>query len=228
MKNKLTFVGLFIVCSAAITGLFYLVFRQFSVAMICCTLSGLIFFGLLFAKIFLLSSQDDLNIKNIVAVNAMTVAMLLFFLWTVIYVFAFGDYSDTKRDLTTLYIGYLVLFILALLYCFMAWHSASTAEANNAAMQPCLSGKSDLLALLQKTLAQLSNAEGCSRSENQKKLSEVILLTKSMPASVFENERNASLLVEKTNAVLESLSNAEDDTTSEAITKLLQTIKSIR
>lgn len=228
MKNKLTFVGLFIVCSAAITGLFYLVFRQFSVAMICCTLSGSIFFGLLFAKIFLLSSQDDLNIKNIVAVNAMTVAMLLFFLWTVIYVFAFGDYSDTKRDLTTLYIGYLVLFILALLYCFMARHSASTAEANNAAMQPCLSGKSDLLALLQKTLAQLSNAEGCSRSENQKKLSEVILLTKSMPASVFENERNASLLVEKTNAVLESLSNAEDDSTSEAITKLLQTIKMIR
>ncbi len=228
MKNKLTFVGLFIVCSAAITGLFYLVFRQFSVAMICCTLSGSIFFGLLFAKIFLLSSQDDLNIKNIVAVNAMTVAMLLFFLWTVIYVFAFGDYSDTKRDLTTLYIGYLVLFILALLYCFMARHSASTAEANNAAMQPCLSGKSDLLALLQKTLAQLSNAEGCSRSENQKKLSEVILLTKSMPASVFENERNASLLVEKTNAVSESLTNAENDTTAEAITKLLQTTKMIR
>lgn len=228
MKNKLTFVGLFIVCSAAITGLFYLVFRQFSVAMICCTLSGAIFFGLLFAKIFLLSSQDDLNIKNIVAVNAMTVAMLLFFLWTVIYVFAFGDYSDTKRDLTTLYIGYLVLFILVLLYCFMAWHSASTAEANNAAMQPCLSGKANLLAQLQKTLAQLTNAEGNSRSENQQQMSAVINLVKSMPASVFENERNASLLVEKTNAVSESLINAEDDTTAEAITKLLQTTKMIR
>lgn len=228
MKNKLTFVGLFIVCSAAITGLFYLVFRQFSVAMVYYTLSGAIFFGLLFAKIFLLSSQDNLNIKNIVAVNAMTVAMLLFFLWTVIYVFAFGDYSDTKRDLTTLYIGYLVLFILVLLYCFMAWHSASTAEANNAAMQPCLSGKANLLAQLQKTLAQLTNAEGNIRSENQQQMSAVINLVKSMPASVFENERNASLLVEKTNAVSESLTNAEDDTTAEAITKLLQTTKMIR
>ncbi len=228
MKNKLAFACLFIVCSAAITGLCYLVFRQFSVAMICCTLSGAVFFGLLFAKIFLLSSQDDLSIKNVVAVNAMTVAMLLFFLWTVIYVFALGDYTDAKRDLTTLYIGYLVLFVLALLYCFMARHSASTAEANNAAMQPCLSGKADLLALLQKTLVQLTNAEGDIRSANQKKLSEVVLLVKSMPASVFENAQNASLLTEKTNAVSESLTNAEDDATTEAITKLLQTIKTIR
>lgn len=95
-------------------------------------------------------------------------------------------------------------------------------------MQPCLSGKANLLAQLQKTLAQLTNAEGNIRSENQQQMSAVINLVKSMPASVFENERNASLLVEKTNAVSESLTNAEDDTTAEAITKLLQTTKMIR
>ncbi|HCS87570.1 MAG TPA: hypothetical protein DIW30_03900 [Bacteroidales bacterium] len=228
MKNKLTFAVLFIVCSAAVTGLFYLIFKQFSIAMICCSVSGAIFFGLLFAKIFVLSSQDALSIKNVVTLRAMTISMLLLFLWTVIYVFAFGDYSDAERDLTTLYIGYIVLFVLALLYCFMAGHSASTAEANNAAMQPCLSGKADLLALLQRTLVEVNNAEGSIQSENQKQMSAVINLAKSMPASVFENERNASLLVEKTNAVSESLTNAEDDTTAEAITKLLQTIKTIR
>lgn len=228
MKNKLTFAGLFIVCGAAITGLFYLIFRQFSIAMICCSVNGALFFGVLFARIFLLSSKEQLNIKNVVVVKALVVTTLLLFLWTLLFVFALGDYNNAEQDLTILYIGYLVLFVFALLYIFMARHSTSTAEANNAAMQPCLTGKADVLALLQKTCTELANTEAETTSENRKNLSTVFLLAKSMPARVFEDEANTNLLEESVNAVSVALKGTDKEAVAASINALLQTIKTIR
>lgn len=228
MKNKLTFAGLFIVCGAAITGLFYLIFRQFSIAMICCSVSGALFFSVLFAKTFLLSSKEQLNIKNVVVVKTLIIVSLLLFLWTLLFVFAFGNYNDAEQDLTMLYIGYLVLFVFALLYFFMAGHSTSTAEANNAAMQPCLTSKADILVLLQKICAELPNTETVTTSENQKSLSAALLLVKSIPAKVFENEANTNLLTDKVNAVSLALKNTDKETVTASINALLQTIKTIR
>ncbi len=228
MKNKLTFAGLFVVCSAAITGFFYLIFKQFTIAMIYCSVSGALFLGFLFAKIFLLSSQEQLNIRNVVTVKAVTIATLLFFLWTLLFVFVLGVYNDTERDLTILYIGYLVLFVLALLVCFMARHSASAAETNNEAMQPALSGKSELLALLQNTLVQLQNTETTASSENQKNLSAAVLLAKSMSAKTFENEANSNLLTQSVYAVSQALKGTDQEAVAASINALLQTIKTIR
>lgn len=228
MKNKLTFVSLFVICSAAITGLFYLIFKQFTIAMICCSVSGALFLGFLFARIFLLSSEEQLNIKNVIVVKAFIIATLLIFVWTSLFIFFFGDYNDVERDFTILYIGYLVLFVLALLFCFMARHSASTAEANNAAMQPCLTGKADILALLQNTLVQLTNEESDTQSANQKNLSLAILLTKSMSAKVFENEANTTILIRNINTVSQALKDTNKEAVSLSINELLQTIKTIR
>lgn len=225
MRNSIIFIITLVVVAVAFYGIFYFVFPETTALMTWCVVSGITMAAILSANVLLVSDHKRLTVKNEATMWVLNVFGVLFFVWTLVFVFALGSYEDGSRSLSTLYIGYLVLLILGISIWLLADRGGFFSLADNAEVQNAIQGREVFLSQLNQLKTELtaSNAEDATRA-----VSRNIDLLRNVPASRFdvpETCRQLSDSILKLNAAVES---GDTHQVEEANKQLTFIIKSMR
>lgn len=189
MRNIIVFLFVCVAVSAAIFGIFYLIFPHASELMGWCVASGIIMTIALAGNIVIISRHRSLTVKNAATSWCVNVTAICLFVWTLVYVFGFGDYRADDRNLNGLYVGYLIILIVGLVLFFLADRGGSVAKAHNAATEANIQGRESFLAQLnQLKLNAEQNAAADSSGEIKTLISRNIDLLRNAPASRFSSQ----------------------------------------
>lgn len=224
--KKIVFITVLLICSVALVGMFYLIFQELSVMMVCCAVSGLLFLWSAFLHIFIVSSIRTITIKNSSLIKILDVSSFLLFAWTLLFIFASGSYRDVDRDLTVLYVGYVVMAVITLVVCLMTDRGGSISEEDNKPVQHNIQEKGTLLRQLCSAANDLHEKSG--DLDNIKQLSSAIDMMRNIPARVFENSTIYSQLHECVDSVVLAVQEEKTENISLTLSKLIITLKANR
>ncbi len=224
--KKIVFITVLLICSVALVGIFYLIFHELSVMMVCCAFSGLLFLWSAFLHIFIVSSILTITVKNSSLVKILDVSSFLLFAWTLLFIFAFGSYGDVDRDMTVLYVVYVVIAVITLVACLMADRGASISEEDNQLVQHNIQEKGTLLRQLCVTANDLHEKSG--DPDNIKQLFSVIDMMRNTPARVFESSTICSQLHECVDSVIQAVRDDKAENISLTLNELINTLKITR
>lgn len=189
MRNKLLFGIIALVVGFAIFGIFYLVFPETTALMGWCAASGIIMAITLMANILLVSSTQSLTVKNAATAWALNLSTVVLFVWTLVFTFALGSYEDNQRSLNGLYIGYLIILILALILLLMANRGGNAAQEHNTAVQTNIADRDSLLALMRQIKLQYADIDTDPRSATNKAIAHNIDLMRNMPTNTLSSQQ---------------------------------------
>lgn len=206
MRNKILFGIIAVVVSVAIFEIFNLVFPEMTALMGWCSASGIIMAVTLLSNIALVSSPQRLNVKNASTVWVLNVSAVVLFAWTLVYTFALGSYLDIERSLSGLYIGYLVIVIIALILLLMANRGGSVAQEHSDAVEATIASRDSLLMQMRQIQLQYANIDNNPRSVVKKAIEQNIDLLRSLPANVFTNKELSLQLFDAIKELKDSIS----------------------
>ncbi len=187
MRNKVIFIIVLIAVALALCGIFHLIFPKFSAMMGWCMISGFVLIAILAYNILMVSTHENLTVKNAATTWALNSAAITFFLWTIIFVFLLGSYEDNDRSLNGLYIGYLIIFIIGITLWLMADRGGSISQAHSNAVEGNIQDRSTFINQLQLLKLKLDEIEPDTRSDAHKSLAQNIDLMRNIPSSKFSS-----------------------------------------
>lgn len=228
MRNKEIFIIVFIAVALALCGILFLIFPKFSAMMGWCMISGFALIATLAYKIFMVSSHENLTVKNAATTWALYSAALTFFLWTIAFVFLFGSYKDNDRSLNGLYIGYLIIFIIGIVLWLMVDRGGSIAQAHSDVVQNNIQGRGTFINQLQLLKLKLEEIEPDTRSDAHKSLAQNIDLMRNIPSSKFSSPDTSKLISEAITTLADAIHSADIDNFTKANKNLEFTLKSFR
>lgn len=188
MRNKIVFGIIAVVVSLAIFEIFNLVFPEMTALMGWCSASGIIMAITLLSNVVLVSSPQRLTVKNAATAWVLNVSTVVLFAWTLVYTFAIGSYLDIERPLSGLYIGYLIIVIIALILLLMANRGGSVAQEHSDAVDATVASRDSLLTQMRQIQLQYANIDNAPRSVTKKAIEQNIDLLRSLPANIFANK----------------------------------------
>lgn len=224
MKPQYSFAIFFIIISLCLFGIFHLIFPEYSVMMIWCTISGIALIATILGGVFLTSSKSSFDIKNTSSLWVLNVASLLLFLWTLVFVFIVGDYSDQSRSMDGLYIGYLIIIGLTSIVFIIASRGASVAQSHSNEIQERVVAKEDLLHILVRNLSEVEELFSNPRASEVKDYKLAIDLLRRMPNSSIIK---ASDLYSKINGLSDIIGEKDIEKVNTSISDLTKYLKSI-
>lgn len=181
MRNTFIFIIVLFVVSAAIWGIFNLIFPTTSTLMVFSTLSGILMAVALAYNLLLVSKHSRLTVKNASTTWCVNVCSVVLFLWTMCFTFVLGSYLAEDRSLTTLYVGYLIIIIAGIVLWVMADQGGSLAETQNAEVQSVIVDRNCMLSNLSQIKLSLESLDSDTRSELHKSMDQNIALLRKHP-----------------------------------------------
>lgn len=225
MRNSIIFTVTLVVVAIAIYGIFYFVFPETSALMTWCVVSGIAMAAILSANILLVSDHKRLTIKNAATAWVLNVFGVLFFVWTLTFVFGLGSYEDNSRSLSNLYVGYLALLIIGLSLWLMADRGGFLAHAHNDNVQDAIQGREVFLSQLNQIKLNLT---ANNSNDAVHAISRNIDHLRNVPVSKFNSSEACRQLSEAILRLNEATESEDIQQIEEANKQLSFIIKSLR
>lgn len=192
MRNNFIFIGILVAVCLAVWGIFSLIFPVVGTLMVLNAVSGMLMVIILLTNLLVNSSRSTLTVKNASTMMVLNLSGIALFVWSLLFTFLMGAYDNAERSLTVLYVGYLVIFVVAAIYFLMADRGGSVSQAINEETQATIEYKSAFLSKLNAAKARLLTLEPDARAEVHKKMSLCISKIQSIPAGRFNGQTVAN------------------------------------
>ncbi len=229
MRNKFIFgVVLTIVC-VAIWGIFSLIFSETGTLMMLNTISGMLMAVIVMMNFIMTTSRSSLSVRNAASMTVLTTLGGILFVWTFVFTFLIGDYKDSERSLTSLYVGYLIILVISAVLLLMADRGGSVSQEKNIKVQARIEYKSELLSKLNSAKIMLNTVEPNTRADVHKLLSLCISSFQSIPT----NKLNEQCVIDSglgstVENVLDAINSGDIQTISRNLKELSLTILKIK
>ena len=229
MRNITTFIITVLCVSAALWGIFYLIFPEPTTLMTWNIVTGILATILLSLNLALNTSEKSLTVKNASSTIVLNTVGINLFIWTIVFTFALGKFDDAQRSLNTLYIGYLIILIVGGV-CFAVTHTgASVAEEKNKEVQTVLTCKQSVISQLNALKLQMAEVDTDARSDSHKALSNCIDVMRSVPANALSgNSIIAQQLVCGIEALTDAIISSNQVGIQQSIKKITFAINSLK
>lgn len=216
MKTLNSCIILSIIAALCIFGVFHLIFPEYSALMIWCTITGVLAVCSAIGTGYLVTSDDNFDIKNSATVWTLTTASFCFFVWSLIYAFIVCDYKDSLQKLNGLYIGYLVLLIISAVVFVISNRGGAYAQERSEIIQEKLMSKQEVISKLSSHLAKVESMLDDSQINEIKEYKMCIDRLRRLPANRFSQRNFNAPIDEVTEAILSN----DADKTIQAIKRL--------
>lgn len=224
MRNKLVFAIIALAVGIAIFTIFYLIFPHVTALMGWCAASGIIMAITLMANIALVSSHQCLTVKNAATARVLNLTTVVLFAWTLVFTFALGSFTDDTRSLNGLYIGYLIILIIALTLLLMANRGGNAAQEHSDAVQANIASRESLLMQMHQIKVLYADIDHDPRSATYKAIEHNIDLLRCLPANAIASQQ----ILEAISQLKNSLSTANPSDIDKANHNLSVVLKSLR
>ena len=228
MRSKVIFFSTLAITCLAIWGIFNLIFTESSEMMVWCIVSGIAMSAALLSNLLVVSSTETNTVRNASLTWILNISGIVFFIWTLIFVFLLGAYEDGERPMTTLYVGYLIILIACVFLTFMGGWGGSISEKHCQEVQASIQGRDVFIMQLKQAIVKLEEIESDTRTTNHKALTKSFDLLKNIPANRISDPTVSSQVSERINSVLASIEQNDAESVYSSIYQLSQTLKSIR
>ena len=196
--------------------------------MVWCIVSGIAMSAALLSNLLVVSSTETNTVRNASLTWILNISGIVFFIWTLIFVFLLGAYEDGERPMTTLYVGYLVILIVSVFLIFMGGWGGSISEKYSQEVQASIQGRDVFIMQLKQAIVKLEDIESDARTTNHKALAKSFDLLKNIPANRISDPTVSSQVSEKISSVIASVEQNDAESIYTSIYQLSQTLKSIR
>ena len=205
MKNKVFFTIFVLIECFIVWMVFYLVYPAVTSMMMWSVISGMVMVVVLSVNLLIPTSLRFLNLQNTSALIIANISSVAQFLWTLTFVFLVGDFNDSTRSLTPLYIGYLVICGISLFLIMMGRHGGNIAESGNLAVQNYGLTKDAIIGKMRSTMTLIEGLDTNPRSDLRKSFSHSIDIFRTFSASIVMAHGNEiSNLIEQINTKVHS------------------------
>lgn len=228
MRNKIIFIITVVVVCVAVYGIFNLVFPEPSTLMGWCVASGIVMTAILASNVLIVSHHNKLTIKNAATTWALNLSGILFFVWTLIFIFGFGSYQDNERSLNGLYIGYLIILVIGIAIWLLADSGGSLAQAHSKSIQTSIQSRDQLVSQLKQLKLALEVVDKDTRSPLHIAFSQNIEMMRNIPTSIISNPNVSQQLSSSIINLSQSIDSGEIATIEDNNNHLSFIIKSFR
>ena len=228
MRSKLIFFSTLAITCVAIWGIFNLIFTESSEMMVWCIVSGIAMSAALMSNLLVVSSTETNTVRNASLTWILNISGIVFFIWTLIFVFLLGAYEDGERPMTTLYVGYLIILIACVFLTFMGGWVGSISEKHSQEVQASIQGRDVFIMQLKQAIVKLEEIESDTRTTNHKALAKSFDLLKNIPANRISDPTASSQVSEKINSLLASIEQNDAESIYTSIRDLVQTLKTVK
>ena len=196
--------------------------------MVWCIVSGIAMSAALLSNLLVVSSTETNTVRNASLTWILNISGIVFFIWTLIFVFLLGAYEDGERPMTTLYVGYLIILIACVFLTFMGGWGGSISEKHSQEVQASIQGRDVFIMQLKQAIVKLEEIESDTRTTNHKALAKSFDLLKNIPANRISDPTASSQVSEKTNSLLASIEQNDAESIYTSIRDLVQTLKTVK
>ena len=196
--------------------------------MVWCIVSGIAMSAALLSNLLVVSSTETNTVRNASLTWILNISGIVFFIWTLIFVFLLGAYEDGERPMTTLYVGYLIILIACVFLTFMGGWVGSISEKHSQEVQASIQGRDVFIMQLKQAIVKLEEIESDTRTTNHKALAKSFDLLKNIPANRISDPTASSQVSEKINSLLASIEQNDAESIYTSIRDLVQTLKTVK
>ena len=193
-----------------------------------CFVSGIAMSAALLSNLLVVSSTETNTVRNASLTWILNISGIVFFIWTLIFVFLLGAYEDGERPMTTLYVGYLIILIACVFLTFMGGWGGSISEKHSQEVQASIQGRDVFIMQLKQAIVKLEEIESDTRTTNHKALAKSFDLLKNIPANRISDPTASSQVSEKINSLLASIEQNDAESIYTSIRDLVQTLKTVK
>ena len=186
MNNIAKYLLIVFIIGGAIFSIFYLIFTEVTSQMIWCVISAILFTGAIFSNMLTVTSSKRLTVKKVSLDMMLYLVSGVFFGWTLLYVFLSDKWSDPERDLTTLYIGYLIILVIGTILIYASDIGGNLAQNENENIQSQITSKRILVNKVNGIILKSNTHSSTNNRDINRMLGNIRSMIQSIPSSSFK------------------------------------------